>query len=141
VSPPNVEKIRSYFIFTTNVKDMRVQAEMLISSTSWDSRELFLIVVTVKVPSSEELAVSIIRKLWQIGRGYKVVLVVQQDVPLNLYTWFLCSSHENCADVKNVVLINQWVMEGEGKFVGEVSLYPRKIHSNFHCSLSICQPL
>jgi hypothetical protein len=51
-----------------------------------------LIVVTV--PNTEELALSIIRELWQIGRGYNVVVVVQQDDLLNLYTWFPYSSHE-----------------------------------------------
>ena len=101
--------------------------------SSWDSRGLFVIVVTVAVPSSEELALSIIRELWQIGRGYNVVLVVvQHDNLLNLYTWFPYSSHDNCADVKNVVLINQWVIKEEEKFVREWSLYPSKIPSNFH---------
>jgi len=46
-----------------------------------------------------------------------VVVVVQQDDLLNLYTWFPYSSHDKCADVKNVVFINQWIMGGEGKFV------------------------
>jgi hypothetical protein len=119
VSPPDIEKISSYIIFTTNVKDMRVQAEMLYSSTTWDNRGLFLVVVTVKVPNSEELALSFFRELRQIGRGYNVVVVVQQDDLLNLYTWFPYSSHDSCADVKNVVLINQWVMEREWKFLRE----------------------
>jgi hypothetical protein len=67
-----------------------------------------------------------------------VVVVVQQDGLLNLYTWFPYSSPDNCADVKNVVLINQWVMEGEGKFVREESLYPYKIPSNFHgCTVNL----
>jgi hypothetical protein len=67
-----------------------------------------------------------------------VVVVVQQDDLLNLYTWFPYSSHDNCADVKNIVLINQWVMEGEGKFVREGSLYPYKIPSNFHgCTVNL----
>ena len=67
-----------------------------------------------------------------------MVVVVQQDDPLNLYTWFPYSSHDNCADVKNVVLLNQWVVEGEGKFVREGSLYPCKIPSNFHgCTMNL----
>jgi hypothetical protein len=103
---------------------------------------MFLIVVTVKVPNSEKLAISIIRELWQIGRGYNVVVVmvvvVQQDDLLNLYTWFPYSSHGNCADVKNVVLIKLWFMEGEWKFVREGSLYPCKIPSNFHgCTVNL----
>ena len=96
-----------------------------------------MIVVTVAVPSGEQLALSIIRELWQIGRGYNVV-VVQQDDLLNLYTWFSYSSQDNCVDVKNVVLINQWVMEGDGTFVREGSLYPCKIPSNFHgCTVNL----
>ena len=138
VSPPNIEKISSYIIFTRSVKDFAVQAEMLYDSTSWDSHGLFLIVGTFRVPEGEELALSIIRELWYIGRGYNVVLVVQQDDLLNLYTWFPYSSHDNCADVKNVVLINQWVMEDEGKFVTEGSIYPSKIPSNFHgCAMNL----
>jgi len=79
-----LEKISSYIIFTRNVKDITVQAEKLCARSSWDSRGLFLIVVTVKVPNSEELAFSVIRELWQIGRGYNVVVVVQHDDLLNL---------------------------------------------------------
>jgi hypothetical protein len=138
VSPPNVEKIRSYIIFTRSVKDIRVQVEMLYDKPSWDNRGLFLIAVTVKVRNSEELALSIFRELWQIGRGYNVVVVVQQGDLLNLYTWFPYSSHDNCAGVKNLVLINQLVMEGEGKFVREGSLYPYKIATNFHgCTVNL----
>ena len=138
VSRPKEQKISSYIIFTRNVKDITVQAKMLYARSSWDSRGLFLIVVTDKVPNSEELALSIIRVLWEIGRGYNVLVVVQQDDLLNLYTWFPYSSHDNCADVKNVVLLNQWVMEGEGKFVREGSLYPCKIPSNFHgCTMNL----
>ena len=67
-----------------------------------------------------------------------VVVVVQQDDLLNLYTWFSYSSQDNCVDVKNVVLINQWVMEGDGTFVREGSLYPCKIPSNFHgCTVNL----
>ena len=58
VLPSNVEKISSYIIFTRSVEDFTVQAEELFGSSSWDSRGLFLIVVTVKVPNSEELALS-----------------------------------------------------------------------------------
>ena len=40
-SIPNVEKISSYIIFTTNVIDITVQAEMLYAGSSWDSRGQF----------------------------------------------------------------------------------------------------
>ena len=64
LTPSKVEKISSYIIFTRNIKDITVQTKMMYDSNSLDSRGLFLIVVTVKVPNSEELALSIIRELW-----------------------------------------------------------------------------
>jgi hypothetical protein len=133
-----MQKISSYIIFTRSVEDIAFQVEMLYGSSSWDSRGLFLVVVAAEVPNSEQLALSVIRELWQIGRGYNVVVLVQQDGLLNLYTWFPYSSPDNCADVNNVVLINQWVMEGEGMFLREESLYPSKIPSNFQgCTVSL----
>jgi hypothetical protein len=138
VLPSNVEKISSYIIFTRSVEDFTVQAEKLFGCSSWDSRGLFLIVITVKVPNSEDLALSIVQEMWQIGRGYNVVVMVQQDTLLNLYTWFPYSSHDNCGDVRNVVLINQWVMKEEGKFMREGSLLPYKIPSKFHsCAINL----
>jgi len=90
------------------------------------------------VPNREEIALSIIGELWHIGRGYNVVVAVQQDDMLNLHTWFPYSSQDNCADVKNVVLINQWITEGQGTFVREGSLYPYKISFNFHgCTVNL----
>jgi hypothetical protein len=74
----------SLFDTTRNIKDITVQTKMLYDSNSWDSHGLFLIVVTIRVPDSEEFALSIIRELWEIGRGYNVVMVVQQDYLLNL---------------------------------------------------------
>jgi hypothetical protein len=130
--PPMLGEISSYIIFTRSVKDFKVQAEQLFYSSSWDSLRQFLIVVTFGVPNGEELELSILQELWQIGRGYNVVVMVQQDTSLSLDTWFPYSSHDNCGDVKNVVLINQWVMEEEGKFLREGSLFPYKIPSNFH---------
>jgi len=53
---------------------------MFYDRPSWDSRRLFMIVVTVIMTDSEESGLSIIRELWRIGRGYNVVVeVVQQD--------------------------------------------------------------
>jgi hypothetical protein len=99
-------------------------------------------VVTVKVPNIEELALSFVKETLQIGRGYNVVVMVQQDALLNLYTWFPYSSHDNCGEVKNVVLLNQWSTEGEGKFVREGSLFQYEVRSNFHgCTIDLSTTL
>ena len=142
VLPPNLQKISSYIIFTRSINDFIDQAEVLYWRDSWDSRGRFLVAVTAKVPNSEELAFSIVQELWRIGRGYNVVVVVEQDTLLNLYTWLSYSSHDHCGDVRDVVLINQWVMQEEGKFVRGGSLFTYRTPSNFHgCTINLCTAL
>jgi hypothetical protein len=134
----NTEKIRNYIMLTRSAEDLIYRVEELSKTESWDSRGRFLIVVTAEVAAPEHLALSIVQGMWDTAKVLNLVVLVQEDTMLNLYTWFPYSSHEHCDDVKNVVIINQWVMGKEGGFVKEVVLFPFKIPSNFHgCSLKI----
>jgi hypothetical protein len=95
-------------------------------------------VVTSKVASAEQVALSILKDLWDTARILNVVVLVQQDTFLNLYTWFPYTSHDQCDNVESITLVNQWVMAGEGRFVREVKLFPYKFPNNFHgCTLKI----
>ena len=55
VSPPNVEKISSYIIFTQSVADITFQAKMLYASASWDSRGLFFSWLQLQCPVVKSL--------------------------------------------------------------------------------------
>jgi hypothetical protein len=138
VTDTNIEIIRSYIFITRAYEDLVVQVEELSGGASWDSRGRFLIVVTSKVASAEQVALSIVQELWDTARILNVVVLVQQDTLLNLYTWFPFTSHDQCDDVNGITLMNQWVMEGEGRFVKEVKLFSYKIPNNFHgCTLKV----
>jgi hypothetical protein len=134
----NVERISSYIFITGAGEDLVDQVEELSVGAWWDSRGRFLIVVTVNAASAEQVALSIVQELWDTARILNAVVLVQEDTLLNLYSWFPYASHEHCDDVKGVILMNQWVMEGDGRFVRDVNLFPYKIPSNFHgCALKI----
>jgi hypothetical protein len=144
VSKPNivtdkyVEKIRSYIFITRSCEDLVVEVEELSVDPSWDSRGRFLIVVTLNVANAEHVALSIVQELWIVARILNIVVLIQQDTLLNLYSWFPYTSHEKCDDVEDVILMNQWEMEGDRGFVTDVKLFSYKIPNNFHgCSLKI----
>jgi len=50
------DKVGSYMIFTKGAKDAVTQAEVLMDSTSWNNRALFLVVVRNWTASPERLA-------------------------------------------------------------------------------------
>jgi hypothetical protein len=49
---------------------------------------------------------------------------------LNLYTWFPFESGR-CGDTQDVVLLDEWLFEHNGKFSGHKNLYPKKVPNNF----------
>ncbi|XP_021939798.1 uncharacterized protein LOC110839677 isoform X4 [Zootermopsis nevadensis] len=134
VLPPTIndEKIRSYILFTRTAEDLVLRVEELSDAESWDSRGRFLVVVTAEVLMPEQMALSIVQVLWDAARILNLVVLVHNGTVIYLYTWFPYTSHEDCDDVKDVVLINRWVMEEEGGFVRDVALFPYKFPSNFH---------
>ncbi|PNF25900.1 hypothetical protein B7P43_G10647 [Cryptotermes secundus] len=134
----NAEKISSYIFVTRTIEDLVVEVEEMSGEASWDSRGRFLIVVADNMASAEQVALSVVQELWDTARIPYVMVLVQQDTLLNVYSWFPYTSHEQCDDVESVVLMNQWVMEGEGRFVRDVKLFPYKLPNNFHgCTLKV----
>jgi hypothetical protein len=57
---------------------------------------------------------------------------------LGIYTWFPYRGPDRCSGVDEAVLLDMWLMEGEGNFVRNSFLYPRKLMDNFHgCELRV----
>ncbi|KAJ9578447.1 hypothetical protein L9F63_005317 [Diploptera punctata] len=50
----------------------------------------------------------------------------------DFYTWFPYQSEQKCGVVKEAVLVNKWIIEGEGYFSVESALFRNKIPKNFH---------
>ena len=124
------------------------QLENLKYSTSWNPRGKFLVVAT---DSSNEpphsLAAHICSVLWQVARIVNVVVVITNKFPyrplfavstttttaadrLNLYTWFPFKLR-GCGEIQDVILLDEWVFENNGRFLQNANLYPAKVPKNF----------
>ena len=89
------------------------------------------------------LAAHICSVLWQLARIVNVVVLIPNQFAhrplhamsttkttaaerLNLYTWlpFILG---NCGEVKEVILLDEWVFENSGRFSEKADLFPLKV--------------
>jgi len=124
------------------------QVENLKVSTSWNPRGRFLVVVTDRNNvSAYLLAAHICSILWQLAKIVNVVVLLQNKFPylplnarsntektaadrLKLYTW-LPSKFGRYGEVQDVILLDEWVFENNGRFSLNVHLYPAKVPKDF----------
>jgi hypothetical protein len=93
------------------------------------------------------LAAHICPVLWQGARIVNVVVLIPnqfayrslQDVSttkttaadrLKLYTWFQFKLG-GCGELQDVILLDEWVFENNGRFLENANLYPAKVPKNF----------
>ena len=50
---------------------------------------------------------------------------------LGVYTWFPYQSSDHCTEVKDITLLDSWIISLQGYFTRNTDLYPRKISNNF----------
>ena len=110
-------------IFTTGAEDAVSQAEVLMDSTSWNNRALFLVVVRTPTASPERLAFSLVENLWENARVFNIVILIAQDTTFHLYTWFPYVQHKQCGEVRKVVLINVLSEGGERNITTDINLF------------------
>jgi ABC-type amino acid transport substrate-binding protein len=125
-------KQKGYIIWVPN--KVGILSHMLKNLTSyrnaWNSRARFLIIVDEVLPDPQHTAEKILKELTHFKIFNVVVLIPSRGrLPvLDLYTWFpyqLPSGH--CGTIKKAVILDQWIMEGRGHFLQNVSLFPPKI--------------
>jgi hypothetical protein len=144
----------SYIVFVWNEEasslneTLENQLENLKTKKSWNPRGRFLVVAT---DSSNEpthlLAAHICSVLWQVARIINVVVLIPNQLAyrplhavssrktgaadrLNLYTWFPFKLG-GCGKVQDVILLDEWVFENNGRFLENANLYPTKVPKNF----------
>lgn len=68
-----------------------------------------------------------------------VVILAPEDITnksFGVYTWFPFRSRDSCTDVQEYVLLDRWLMKGDGRFLHNSSLFPAKIlNSLLGCTL------
>jgi len=144
----------SYILFVWNEEadslneTLENQLENMKYSTSWNPRGRFLVVAT---DNSNEpahlLAAHICSILWQLARIVNVVVLIPNQIAyrpllamsttkttaadrLNVYTWFPFNL-ERCGELHDVILLDEWVFENNGRFLENAHLYPTKVPKNF----------
>ena len=144
----------SYILFVWNEQadslneTLENQVENLKYSTSWNPRGRFLVVANER--SNEPaylLAAHICSILWQVARIVNVVVLIPNTLAyrplhavrttntksadrLSLYTWFPFKLRR-CGEVQEVILLDEWVIEHNGRFSENAHLYPEKVPKNF----------
>jgi len=144
----------SYILFVWNGEasslneTLENQLQNLKDSTTWNPRGRFLVVVTDRNNiSAHLLAVHICSIMWQWARIVNVVVLIKNQFPylplntrstkktreadrLNLYTWFPYK-FGRYGEAQDVILLDEWVFENNGRFSLNVHLYPAKVPKDF----------
>jgi hypothetical protein len=130
------------------------QLDTLMSSTSWNPRSKFIVLVTTYVnspPHSAALRVSAL--MWQRSRIVNLIILImdpagnvmtKKDVDgieethvLNVYTWFPYKGR-HCAEPVEVVLVDQCLPENGGQLSNNETLFPNKIPNNLlGCTIKV----
>jgi hypothetical protein len=103
--------------------------------------------------NAEELAKRILAELWKrkvlnaialipltntsqsngaTGRRTSADVLEMEASALGIYTWYPYRGPNRCSVVDEAVLLDIWLMEGEGKFARNLFLFPNKLSDNFH---------
>jgi hypothetical protein len=151
-------KHQSYIVILWSEEDKDVfdslqsQIDTLQSYTySFNQQARFLLVLmdyNIKSPQSH--ALKMIDTMWNPLKIINVVIILLttniilhqtcsscEYNTINVYTWFPYHPSQ-CGQVKEVDLLDQWVLKGNGNFRTNVNLFPSKVPNNFHgCPLVI----
>ena len=144
----------SYILFVWNEKagslneTIENQLQKLKYSKSWNPRGSFLVVATeISNEPPHLLAAHICSILWQVARIVNVVVLIPNQFAyrpqhamsttktkaadrLNLYTWFPFK-FGGCGEVIDIILLDEWVFEINGRFSENAHLYPAKVPNYF----------
>jgi hypothetical protein len=105
-----------------------------LHQNTWNSRACFLIVVDKILPDPRHTADEILKEVAEFKVFNVIVVIPSKDGlrALDIYTWFPYELPSGqCGNLKKSVILDQWIMEGKGRFLRNVSLFPPKIPSDF----------
>jgi hypothetical protein len=119
--------MNSCFKYNTEILSQRIQVEL------WKRKVLNSIVLTAITNNSQSVD--------DAGTGTMADGLVMEAPALGIHTWFPYRGPNRCSVVDEVVL-DMRLMAGEGNFVRNTFLFPKKISNNFHgCELRVAAKL
>jgi hypothetical protein len=137
------------------VQSVEEQLKRLSGDPGWNPRAQFVVAVAsiCRTCDAEKLAQRILEEMWKQKVDNAIILVPQNHdtgdsgtgnklvktyPELELYAWFPYRDPNQCSRIDKAVLLDIWLMKGEGMFYRNYSLFPKKIYSNLHgCKLRV----
>jgi len=101
---------------------------------SWNSRARFVILVDETLPDPSQVVEGILKEVEHF-KIFNVVVVIPSNGlfhALDIYTWFPYKLPSGqCGKFKKPFVLDHWIMEGKGRPLRNVSLFPPKIPHTF----------
>jgi ABC-type amino acid transport substrate-binding protein len=101
---------------------------------SWNSHARFVILFDEILPDPSHAAERVLKEVEHF-KIFNVVVVIPSNglfPALDIYTWFPYELPSGqCGIFKKPVFLDHWIMEGKGRPLRNVSLFPQKIPHNF----------
>lgn len=129
-------KTTAYILWVQNELGYRRRQLKTLRSyqNTWNSRARFLIVVDEILLDPRHTAEEILKEVAHFKVFNVIVVIPSNGSPraFDVYTWFPYELPSGqCGNFKNSILVDQWIMEGKGRFLRNVSLFPPKIPRDF----------
>lgn len=140
---PKIQKITikhgSYILLVQGVEsaveDIRFQIKQLKTNTGWNPRAKHIVMILqIGITPNDTLTQDILSELWHSKVVNAVVLRQLSASKLNIYTSFPYHPRGRCGDIRDVVLLDSFITNKEGKssFLHNTSLFPAKIPRDLH---------
>jgi hypothetical protein len=137
------------------IEDITDKLDLLHGSASWDPRARFIVtaVITNALYDSQATA----KYLLEIFSSWKILNVIvilkasqlqanehnsevienTQIRNFEVYTWFPYQAPDRCWTVRDIILLDSWIVEGNGRLGNNVNLFPDKMKHNLQgCPLT-----
>jgi hypothetical protein len=124
----------SYILFVKKIqfalRDIKLQMTKLKTYPGWNPRAKYIVIILQPgMTANETIIQDILSELWHSNVINAVVLSQTSAEDLNIYTWFPYHPPGRCGDVTDVILLDSWIIEeeGRGRFLHNTPLFPEKI--------------
>ncbi|KAJ9598400.1 hypothetical protein L9F63_010922 [Diploptera punctata] len=145
-------KLGAYIILSENgeadlVDDIKDQVVMLKKDKAWNPRAKFTILLTRNYEGrhlKNLLAEAIFTELWKL-KIVNIILLIHSfnfpadDMDINIYSWFPYDPPGRCGDIREAVLLDRCIIEGNYVYFSEnATLFPSKSRKDLHgCPLRV----
>ena len=132
------------------IEELGGKLYLLSNKASWNPRARFVVSVSITndVYNCQATAKMVLEELWSFKILNAIVILKSpqtqtngndsgtfsniRDQNLEIYTWFPYQDQGRCSAFHDVIPFDIWLMEGNGRFINNINLFPDKVTYNLH---------